>query len=63
MISIVVPTFNSNKSLFELVHRIKKTFQAEELFEILIIDDGSALMTWTTIQKFAWKISLSEESG
>lgn len=54
-LSVVVPAFNSEQSLTVLVDRIKAVLQdACEVFEVIIVNDGSADETWQTI------VSLSE---
>lgn len=42
--SVVVPTYNANKKIFELVVRLQDVFEnvIMETYEILIVDDGSS---------------------
>lgn len=48
--SVIVPVFNSEESLQELVHRIKKVLSAYNcLHEIILIDDGSIDNSWEVI--------------
>ena len=58
MITVIIPTFNSSKSLFELVCRMQNSFKKGELLEILIVDDGSTLNTWSTIQEICEEYKL-----
>lgn len=42
MLSILIPTFNEQDAIEETVHRVHQAFsQTAEVFEILVIDDGS----------------------
>ena len=50
--SVVVPVYNSEKSLEELFDRIKATFlKLNESFEVVFIDDSSIDNSWNVIQK------------
>jgi len=53
MISIVVPLFNEQESLRELVDRIQASVTNDQLgdFEVLLIDDGSKDESWKTIEE------------
>lgn len=55
MISIVVPLFNEQDSLAELIQRIHQAVAADNLgdFEVLLIDDGSTDSSWSTIEKLS----------
>ncbi|MBN2757950.1 MAG: glycosyltransferase family 2 protein [Bacteroidales bacterium] len=52
--SIVIPVFNSSKSLIEIVERIKNVFinEIKQTYEIIFVDDGSSnIITWPTLKK------------
>ncbi|HET8837877.1 MAG TPA: glycosyltransferase family 2 protein [Flavobacteriaceae bacterium] len=52
--SVVIPVFNSEKSLEELFLRIKSTFdifEDEVLFEIIFVDDFSKDTSWKILKK------------
>src|SRR4051812_20508608 len=53
-ISVVVPVFNSEQSLDELVERLASTLEvlAGE-HEIILVDDGSRDGSWEVIEKLA----------
>ena len=55
-ISIIIPAFNENESLPELIEWIEKVM-AENGFshEVLFVDDGSNDGTWDVIEKIAEK--------
>jgi len=55
MISIVVPLFNEQDSLTELVQRIQQSVEADNLgdYEVLLIDDGSNDASWSIIEKLS----------
>jgi len=55
MISIVVPLFNEQDSLEELIDRIEQAVQADQLgdYEVLLIDDGSNDNSWSIIEKLS----------
>jgi glycosyltransferase involved in cell wall biosynthesis len=50
--SIVVPVYNSEKSLEELSSRIDTTFKRiEGVYELILVDDGSSDTSWHVMQK------------
>lgn len=52
MISIVVPVFNSEKTLRELHQRISQVFSEMQMhFELILVDDGSKDKSWEEIEK------------
>ncbi len=55
MISIVVPLFNEQDSLEELVRQIQHAVAADGLgsYEIILIDDGSTDRSWSVIEKMS----------
>ncbi len=55
MISIVVPLFNEQDSLEELVRRIQQSVETDHLgnYEVLLIDDGSSDQSWSIIEKIS----------
>ena len=55
MISILIPTFNSSKSIVELVRRIQNSTCFDKEIEIILIDDGSSNNTWNKIQSLSSK--------
>jgi glycosyltransferase involved in cell wall biosynthesis len=53
-ISIVVPLYNEDESLFELHEWIKKVMKANNFsYEILFIDDGSTDNSWSVVNDLA----------
>ncbi|MFC1707860.1 glycosyltransferase family 2 protein [Planctomycetota bacterium] len=56
-ISVVVPAFNSEQSLGELIERLepvlRESTSEEESFEVLLVNDGSADETWRVIGELA----------
>lgn len=55
-ISVVIPCYNSDKSLVQLVARLRKLFDLtiKEPYEIILVDDGSpSLETWQTLVNLA----------
>jgi undecaprenyl-phosphate 4-deoxy-4-formamido-L-arabinose transferase len=53
-ISAVIPVYNSQDSLHELVTRLKAVLAAcASQFEIILVNDGSADASWATVQKLA----------
>lgn len=51
-VSVVVPVFNSEASLEELVARLKTVFcEFSSEFEILLVNDGSRDRSWSVIQQ------------
>ncbi len=55
MISIVVPLFNEQDSLEELVRQIQHSVATDRLgnYEVLLIDDGSNDQSWSIIEKLS----------
>lgn len=56
LISVVIPCYNSDQSLRELVERVSSTFSecVKEPYEVLLIDDGSpSEVTWRIIRDLA----------
>ncbi len=54
--SVVVPVYQSSRSLFELVDRLRRVFDLSlsSTFEIILVDDGSTSEeTWPTCQRLA----------
>ncbi|HRE73244.1 MAG TPA: glycosyltransferase family 2 protein [Saprospiraceae bacterium] len=68
-ISIVVPVFNSENILPELIHRLESSLRSFESYEVLLIDDGSRDNSWKVIAElktqFEWlkAIRLSRNYG
>ena len=60
MISIVVPLFNEQDSLEELIRQIQQAVQTDNLgsYEVLLIDDGSNDLSWSVIEKISQKHSM-----
>jgi len=52
-ISVVVPVYNSETTLNELVSRLQQTLQKLAIFEIVLINDGSRDFSWKAIEKLA----------
>lgn len=54
-ISVVIPCYNSEKMIMEVVNRIKNTLiQREEFeYEIILVNDGSKDNTWDVIKNLA----------
>jgi undecaprenyl-phosphate 4-deoxy-4-formamido-L-arabinose transferase len=53
-ISVVVPVFNSEQTLDELVRRLKASLAtAARSLEILLVNDGSADRSWEVVQRLA----------
>ncbi len=51
-LSVVVPVFNSDKTLHELFSRLKDVFeQIEQDFEVLFVDDFSSDRSWDVIRQ------------
>ena len=60
--SIVIPAFNSSKTLQELVRRFECLFEnhINEEYEIIFVDDGSTNpLTWETLKSLAQKPAVS----
>lgn len=56
--SIIVPVYNSDTSLFEIVNRLNVVFQdiIRETYEIILVDDCSPMAeTWNILQAIALK--------
>src|ERR1700752_3305226 len=52
LISIVVPVFNSEKTLTELYTRINSAFENEKKqYQLIFIDDGSKDGSWEILKK------------
>jgi undecaprenyl-phosphate 4-deoxy-4-formamido-L-arabinose transferase len=51
-ISIVVPVYQSSESLVELCKRIENVLNGE-IYEVILVDDGSRYMTWQTIKSLS----------
>ncbi len=53
-LSIVIPAYNSQNSLVELIKRLTPVVSAiTEKIEVIIVNDGSQDMTWDTIRELA----------
>lgn len=53
-LSIIVPLFNENESLPELLSWIRKVMDANEYsYEVIFVDDGSTDGSWETVQRLA----------
>ena len=53
-ISVVVPVFNSQKTLMELVDRLMKTLRdIDDEFEVILVNDGSSDRSWNMIEEIA----------
>ena len=51
-LSIVVPVYNGEKSLPELIKRIQLVFkESDTTYEILLVNDGSSDLSWNVIAK------------
>ena len=53
MISIIVPLFNEQDSLEELVRQIQQAVAVDRLgnYEVIMIDDGSTDLSWSVIER------------
>ncbi|NOQ22259.1 MAG: glycosyltransferase [Candidatus Aegiribacteria sp.] len=56
-VSIVIPAFNEEESISELVRQINECMQGM-LYEIIVIDDGSTDGTWERIMKLSSRFPL-----
>ena len=59
--SIVIPAYNSDETLVELVERFEMLFEqhVKESFEIILVDDGSTNpKTWGTLESLAEKSNI-----
>ena len=53
-VSIIIPLFNEEESLPELIERIGKVMAEQNLsYEVLMVDDGSTDSSWNVIEKLA----------
>jgi glycosyltransferase involved in cell wall biosynthesis len=53
-LSIVVPCFNEESNLDELIDRLRRTFDSAKIRgEIVLVDDGSSDGTWPAIERLA----------
>ena len=52
-ISVVIPAYNSELTLEELVDRLDKVLKTAPAREVIIVDDGSHDGTWPTIERIA----------
>ncbi len=53
-VSIIIPLFNEEESLGELIDRIGKVMAAQKLsYEVLMVDDGSTDSSWEVIRRLA----------
>ncbi len=57
-VSIVIPAFNEEESIIELVGEIAAHF-ADIPYEIIIVDDGSTDLTWENIKQLSLKYPVS----
>ena len=53
MISIILPVYNGSRTLTEAIRSILE--QAEQNFELIVVDDGSTDSTWQILENFAKK--------
>ena len=56
-LSIIIPAYNEEESIPELVTSINDTISSSILYEIIIIDDGSSDNSWRFIKNEALKNS------
>lgn len=53
-VSVVVPVFNSQETVVELIERISKVLTEESLeFEVILVEDGSQDQSWAHVQAAA----------
>ncbi len=68
-LSIVIPAFNEEESIPELIASINDTISSSILYEVIIIDDGSSDNTWKFIKnevsknKFIKGIRFNKNNG
>ena len=55
-ISVVVPVYQSADTLHELVDRIGSTLAVLGPFEVILVDDGSHVETWTVISELSTQL-------
>ncbi|MBO9698623.1 MAG: glycosyltransferase family 2 protein [Sporocytophaga sp.] len=54
LVSVVVPLFNEEENVFELVHELVSVMNATDYsYQILLVNDGSRDNTWSKIQALA----------
>ena len=52
--SVVIPVYNSQESLSELIRRLKETLKAHcEVWEIILVNDGSTDESWSRIKRLS----------
>lgn len=54
MISVVVPVFNEQDNIIELLNKIKNSISSED--EIIVVDDGSEDLTYDRLKNFPCRI-------
>lgn len=53
-ISVVVPVYNSESSLNELVDRLRATLETQtDKYEVILVNDGSRDNSWQVVDKLA----------
>jgi len=58
MVSVIIPVFNEENSLEELVSSIKRTLDKNHIpFEIIFVDDGSTDNSWSIIELLSRRFS------
>ena len=63
-LSIIIPLFNEEESLGELLAWIKSVTNAEGYnYEVIFVDDGSTDGSWAKIKEFCKDIFLKIKSG
>ena len=50
-ISIIIPVFNEDKSILEVLKRIHATVDSQNIFEIIVINDGSTDNTLKVLEE------------
>ncbi|MFY8132092.1 MAG: glycosyltransferase, partial [Bacteroidia bacterium] len=57
-LSIVIPLFNEDESLPELMEWIDRVCMAESItYEVIMVDDGSSDRSWEVIQELGQRFS------